>query len=268
MIDYTLGVIGAGNMAEAILRGIVRSNSLPAKSIVAYDPVIKRQQVLAMEFGISSARDNSIPGSCPHVLLAVKPQIVPEVLDEIAGMVREDATVISIAAGVTTAFIDRKLGGKGHIVRVMPNTPMLVGAGISGIAAGPRATAGDVQWTQKLFAASGKTVVVEEAMMDAVTGVSGTGPAYLFYLIEAMTEAGVAEGLDEDVALLLAAEACIGAGKLLEETQKKPQVLRAQVTTPGGTTERAVGILDAAGVKAKFVEAVRAAARRSKELGQ
>lgn len=268
MIDYTLGVIGAGNMAEAILRGIIRSDCLPAKSIVAYDPVIKRQQVLAMEFGISSAQDSSVPGSCSHVLLAVKPQVIPDVLAEIAGVLDANATVISIAAGVTTAFIDEKLGGRGRIVRVMPNTPMLVGAGISGLAAGPRATANDVQWTQKLFAASGKTVVVEEAMMDAVTGVSGTGPAYLFYLIEAMVEAGVAEGLDEDVALLLAAEACIGAGKLLEETQKKPHVLRDQVTTPGGTTERAMSILDAAGVKAKVVEAVRAATQRSRELGQ
>ena len=268
MIDYQLGVIGAGNMGEAILRGIVRGNCLPHNAIVAFDPLIKRQQILAMEYGISSARDNSVPGGCPHVLLAVKPQVMGKVLDEIAPVVRPDATIISIAAGITTAFIDKRLGGKGHIVRVMPNTPMLIGAGIAGIAGGPRATAEDVQWTQKLFASSGKTVVVPEELMDAVTGISGTGPAYLFYLIEAMTTAGMAEGLDEDVAELLSVEACLGAGELLASTMKPPRVLRAQVTTPGGTTERAIGMLDAAGVKEKLVEAIRAATQRSRELGQ
>jgi pyrroline-5-carboxylate reductase len=268
MIEYQLGVIGVGNMGEAILRGVVNTNCLPRNVIVAYDPVRKREQVIAMELGILCAENNTIPGSCPHVLLAVKPQMVQTVLEDIRPVVREDATIISIAAGITTSYIDERLGGKGRIVRAMPNMPMLVGAGVTAVARGPRATPEDVHWAQRLFAASGLAIVVDESMMDAVTGLSGSGPAYLFYLVEAMTAAGVAEGMDPVVAEMLATQTCIGAGKLLAQTKKPPQELRAAVTTPNGTTERATRILDGAGVKEKFVEAIRAAAARSRELGK
>jgi pyrroline-5-carboxylate reductase len=268
MIEYQLGVIGAGNMAEAILRGILRENCLKHNEIIAYDPVAKRQQILAMEFSIMCAMDNTAPGACPHVLLAVKPQVMKEALQQIAPVINEDTTIISIAAGVTTAFMDKILGGRGRIVRVMPNTPMFVGWGVSALAPGPRATSDDIQWTQKILAASGKTVVVEESMIDAVTAVSGSGPAYFFYLIEAMTAAGVAEGLDTEVAELLAVETCIGAGQLLHHTQKPPALLRKQVTTPGGTTEAALNIMQNSGVQDILTQAVRAAAERSRELGK
>jgi len=268
MIEYQLGVIGAGNMAEAILRGILSEDCLQHNEIVAYDPVAKRQQILAMEFSIMCALDNTVPGACPHVLLAVKPQVMKEALEQIAPVIHDDATIISIAAGVTTEFMDRILGGGGRIVRVMPNTPMFVGWGVSALAAGPRATSDDIQWTQKILAASGRTVVVEESMLDAVTAVSGSGPAYFFYLIEAMTAAGVAEGLDHDVAELLAVETCIGAGQLLHHTQKPPATLRQQVTTPGGTTEAALNVMQASGVQDVLTKAVRAAAERSRELGK
>jgi pyrroline-5-carboxylate reductase len=266
MIEYELGVIGAGNMGEAILRGVIKSKCLPHDAIVAYDPVITREQVLAIEFGILCAQDNGIPGSCPHVLLAVKPDVVPVVLDEIKPVVREDTTIISIAAGITTSFIDERLEGKGHIVRVMPNTPMLVGDGVSVISAGPRATSVDVHWVQRLFACSGLTIVVDEPLMDAVTGLSGSGPAYLFYLVEAMAAAGVAEGIDPEIAEMLATYTCIGAGRLLAETRKSPEALREQVTTPGGTTQRAFELMKEAGVKDTLVAAIRAAAQRSREL--
>ena len=268
MIEYQLGVIGAGNMAEAILRGILSANCLQHNEIVAFDPVAKRQQILAMEFSIMCARDNTVPGACPHVLLAVKPQVMKEALEQIAPVIHDDATIISIAAGVTTEFMDKILGGRGRIVRVMPNTPMFVGWGVSALAAGPRATSEDVQWTQKILAASGRTVVVEESMLDAVTAVSGSGPAYFFYLIEAMTAAGVDEGLDHDVAELLAVETCIGAGQLLHHTQKPPALLRQQVTTPGGTTEAALNVMQASGVQDVLTKAVRAAVNRSRELGK
>jgi len=225
MIDYELGVIGAGNMAMAILRGVVESKALHRDSIVAYDPVIAREQLLAIELGILCARDNTMTGSCPHVLIAVKPNVVPEVLDEIKPVVKEDATIISIAAGVKTSFIDERLGGKGRIVRVMPNTPMLVGAGMSAVAAGPRASNEDVHWTQRLFSASGLTVVMKEDLMDAVTAVSGSGPAYFFYLIEAMTAAGVAEGIDPEVAEMLAARTCIGAGQFVRAAAERSREL-------------------------------------------
>ncbi len=268
MMEYKLGVIGVGHMGEALLRGVIESQCLPHNAIVAYDPVRKREQVLAMEFGILCAENNTIPGSCPHVVLAVKPQVMPEVLTEIRPVVREDATVISIAAGITTAYIDELLGGTGHIVRVMPNTPMCVGAGVAAVARGPRATPEDVHWAQRLFASGGLAVVMDETLMDAVTGLSGTGPAYLFYLVEAMVAAAQAEGMDPDVAEMLATQTCIGAARLLSKTKERPEELRAAVATPGGTTERAMQLLDGAGVKDKFIEAVRAATRRSRELGK
>ena len=196
MAEYQLGVIGAGNMAEAILAGVIKSNWLSHNAIIASDPVFERRQKIVGEIGVSCEEDNKIPASCPRVLLAVKPQMMADVLSAVAENIAPEATVISIAAGVTTSFLDCALGGRGRIVRVMPNTPMLAGAGVSAISAGPRATKEDIVWTEKLFAASGQTCVVDEKLMDAVTAVSGSGPAYFFYLIEAMISAGVAEGLD------------------------------------------------------------------------
>ncbi len=267
MVEYELGVIGAGNMAEAILRGLLAGNVLPHSAIVASDPAFERRQQITNNLSVKCVEDNLIPAACPRVLLAVKPQVMAGVLDGISDAVSEDAAVISIAAGVTTGFIDEHLGGRGRVVRVMPNTPMLAGAGVSAVAAGPRATDDDINWTKRLFAASGYVVVVAERMMDAVTAVSGSGPAYFFYLIEAMVAAGVAEGMDADIAAELATQTCAGAAKLLAESGERPEVLRTRVTSPGGTTQAAIETLDAAGVKDKLIEAVRAAAKRSRELG-
>ena len=268
MAEYEFGVVGAGNMAEAVLRGLIGTNIMPHTAVVASDPLLDRRRDVAKQTGVDCVADNHVPAACPRVLLAVKPQKMAEVLAEIAPAVGDDALVVSIAAGIKTAFIDAKLGGRGRIVRVMPNTPMLAGAGVSAVAAGPRATDEDVQWTVRLFGVSGATCVVNEEMMDAVTAVSGSGPAYFFYLIEAMTAAGVAEGLEEDIAAMLARQTCAGSAKLLEATGEPPEGLRARVTSPGGTTQRAIEVLEAAGVKAKLIEAVRAAAERSRELGK
>ena len=268
MQNYPVGVIGAGNMAEALLRGALSANVIDHNTVVASDPVFKRRQFFTRELGVTSVEDNNVPGRCVRVLLAVKPQVMAEVLEGIAEAVRPDATVVSIAAGVRTEFISRKLAGKGRIVRVMPNTPMLVGAGISALAKGPSADDADLAWAEKLLAACGKTVRVEEPLIDVVTAVSGSGPAYFFYLIEAMVAAGVAEGLDADVAAELAVQTCVGAGKLLVSTGEPPQVLRAKVTSPGGTTQAAIEALDAAGVAQALLFAVRRAAERSRELGK
>ncbi len=265
--QYQLGVIGAGNMAEAILRAVVHSGFLAASEIVVADVHQEKRQQLSSSLGVGWAPDNLVAARCPKILLSVKPQNIPDVMAEIAEVVNEDALIMSIAAGTSTAKLDAGLQGRGHIVRVMPNTPMLVGAGMSGIAAGPRASDDDVQWTEQFFAASGKTVPVDESMMDAVTAVSGTGPAYFFYVIEAMIEAGVAEGLTPEFAFQLSVQTCAGAAKLLAETGRAPEDLRAQVTSPNGTTQRAMETLDAAGSKAAWVTAVRAAAARSRELG-
>lgn len=267
MIEYTFGVVGAGNMGTAILRGVVNSGVLDAKRIVAYDPNLKREQELALDLGILCSQDNRLPAGCPHVLLAVKPQVACDVLREIAPAVEEQTTFISIVAGLPTSRIDELLGGKGHIVRAMPNTPMLVGAGVTAIAAGPRAGHEDIHWAQRLFAASGMAVVMKEEMMDAVTGLSGSGPAYLYFLIESMIEAGVREGMDPEIAEMLATQTCIGAGKLLATTRKTPKSLREMVTTPGGTTEAALNHMNENRVHEIIAEAVSRATRRCRELG-
>ncbi|MGC9453325.1 MAG: pyrroline-5-carboxylate reductase [Phycisphaerae bacterium] len=267
MADVQLGVIGAGNMAEAMVRGAISAGVLQSGEIIAADPDESRRRLFAEELGVEATAENAAAAGAPRVLLAVKPQQVSGVLQSIAAHVREDATVISIAAGVSTSAIDAALGGKGRIVRVMPNTPMLAGAGMSALAAGPRATEYDLDWTRRLLEAAGKAVTVSEEMMDAVTAVSGSGPAYFFYLIEAMVAAGVAEGLQEQTAALLARQTCLGAAKLLEETGESPETLRARVTSPGGTTQKAIETLDAAGVRDSLIAAVRAAAARSRELG-
>lgn len=267
MADPQLGVIGAGNMAEALLRGALKANVLARSGVIASDPDLARRRLFTSELNVRTVEDNTVPAACPHVLLAVKPQVMPDVLASIAGAVAPDATVISIAAGITTAFIHESLGGKGRIVRTMPNTPMLVGAGISALCKGPGATDEDLAWAQRLLGACGKTVRVSEEMMDVVTAVSASGPAYFFYLIEAMTAAGVAEGMDSDTALALAVETCVGAGKLLVDSGEAPEVLRAKVTSPGGTTQAAIESLDSAAVKDALVTAVRRAAERSRELG-
>lgn len=268
MAKYELGVIGCGNMAEAILRGVVRSGFLPKEAIVASDVAAARRDLLAGQLGVATVEANDLPAACPHLLLAVKPQKMAEVLAGIAAKVRPDATVITIAAGIATATLDQRLAGRGKLIRVMPNTPMLVGCGMSAIAAGPRAGQAEMKWAQQLFAACGKTVIVEESMIDAVTAVSGSGPAYFFYLAEAMIAAGVAEGLAPDVARTLAIETCLGSGKLMAESADPIETLRARVTSPNGTTQRAIETMEAAGAKEVLVRAVRAAAVRSRELGK
>ena len=268
MAGYQLGVIGAGNMAEALLRGAIAANVLPHGAVIASDVSADRRRKIANELRITCTDDNLLPAACPRVVLAVKPQVMPAVLDGIAAAVRPEATVVSIAAGIRTGWLDERLAGRGRIVRVMPNTPMLVGAGMSALAAGPRAAEEDLQWTESLLGACGRTVRVTEDQLDAVTAVSGSGPAYFFYLIEAMIDAGVAEGLPHHVAATLAAHTCAGAARLLLETHEPPEGLRARVTSPGGTTQRAIETMDSAGIKAAIVRAVRAAAHRSRELGR
>jgi len=267
MSEYKLGVIGAGKMAEAVLRGAVGNGFLPGAEITAFDPEPSRKKLLEKDPGIVFAENNHIPAACPHLLLAVKPDVAPGVLEEIASTVSENTAVISIVAGLSGKTIDEKLGGKTRIVRVMPNTPMLVRAGVSAVSAGPRAVDGDIKWTCNLLESGGRTVVVDETLMDAVTGLSGSGPAYFFYMVEAMVAAGTSEGIDPETARTLAVQTCIGAGKLLAETGKSPEVLREQVTTPGGTTQKGIETMEAADVGKSITAAVRAAAERSRELG-
>ena len=270
MSEYEFGIIGGGNMAEAIVAAAIGGEVLAVEKIVIAEPVAKRREKLARELGVACVNDNLIAAVCPKLLLAVKPQITSAVLDaEVTKIITADTLVISIAAGISPAFLDKHLGGKGRIVRVMPNTPMMVGAGASAICRGPRATDEDMAWAHKLFAAGGVVVeVANESLIDAVIAVSGSGPAYFFYLIEAMVAAGVAEGLDEHTATQLAVQTCAGAAKLQVETKLSPTELRNRVTSPGGTTQRAIETLDADNVTESLIKAFRACAQRSRELFQ
>ena len=267
MADRELGVIGGGNMAEALLRGALSAHVLSPDAVIVSDPDPARCGLFAEELGVEAVEDNAIPAACRRLLLAVKPQVMADVLASIADTVAPDTLVISIAAGIKTAFLRDGLRGRGRIVRTMPNTPMLVGAGISALCAGPGATGEDLAWAQRLLGTCGKTVRVDEPMMDVVTAVSGSGPAYFFYLVEAMAAAGEAEGMDAETALALAVETCVGAGKLLVDSGEAPEALRAKVTSPGGTTQAAIESLESAGVKDALITAVRRAAERSRELG-
>ncbi len=267
MSTQKLGVIGGGNMAEAIVRGAIEAGALRARDVVVSDPSPERRELFAL-LGARSVDDNRDPAGLATVLLAVKPQKMADALAGLVDALADDARVISIAAGTPTSKLDGLLGGRGRIVRVMPNTPMLVGAGVSALCAGPRATDADLDAAEQLLGASGRCVRVSESQMDAVTAVSGSGPAYFFYLAEAMIAAGVAEGLEPETAAELAAATCHGAGRMLLETGEDAATLREKVTSPGGTTQRALETLDRQGAKDLLIAAVRAAAQRSRELAQ
>jgi len=269
MSETQLVIVGAGNMGEALLRGVLGANIVSADQVVAVEPRDERREEIAGALGVAAVADiiDAPPGAT--YVLAVKPPQMEAVLPGVrAALPDAGALVISIAAGISTSRVAAGLGVAARIVRAMPNTPMLVGCGCTGLCAGPGATDEDVALAQSLFAAGGEAVVVDEPAIDAVTAVSGSGPAYFFYLVEAMAAAGAAEGLDADTALTLARQTCAGAAKLLIESGENPAVLRAKVTSPGGTTQAAIESMDAAGVQAALTAAVRAAAARSRELGR
>lgn len=269
MRRFRLGFVGAGNMAEAICRAVVQAGVHKADQIVAYDVSEKRRRVFRDELKVSLAQDNaSVTAGSDMVILAVKPQQFAEVLDEIRSSVSSDQLIVSIAAGFSTSFIQTGVGKSAPIVRVMPNTPLFVGCGMTAIVKGATATDEHVAQVSRIFAASGLTVNVPESRIDAITALSGSGPAYFFYVIEAMVQAGVDMGLPRSEAVRLAAQTCLGAGRMVLQTQAEPEELRRRVTSPGGTTEAAFEVLEADGVKRAFVEAVKAAAQKSRQLGR
>ncbi|HOX05558.1 MAG TPA: pyrroline-5-carboxylate reductase [Planctomycetota bacterium] len=261
-----LALIGAGNMAEALLRGALAARLCTPRQVTAADPSAARREVFA-GLGARVTADNREAAAAADVLiLAVKPQQLGAALAGI-GDLAAGKLAISIVAGAPSARIAAALPGS-RVVRTMPNTPLLVGMGATGIAAGAGATPADMDLARALFEASGLVVGLHESELDAVTAVSGSGPAYLFYLAEAMIEAGRAEGLPESSARRLTAATLRGAAELLSRGEAPPEELRRRVTSPGGTTAAAVEVLDSAGVGTRMVEAVRRAAARSRELGR
>ncbi|MFA9412709.1 MAG: pyrroline-5-carboxylate reductase, partial [Deltaproteobacteria bacterium] len=268
-VEHTIVFVGAGNMAGALIRGLIGTGTVPADRIIAADPDQDRLRALEAELEIRVTSDNAeAVKDATVVVLAIKPQVFAQVLPGLSGALPADALLISIAAGISTRIIERSFPDGSRVVRTMPNTPALVGAGASAIAGGTHATDDDLELAETLFRSVGIAVRVPEKQIDAVTGLSGSGPAYVFAMIEALRDAGAREGLPEETALQLAAQTVFGAARLLLDEKEAPEVLRDRVTSPGGTTRAGLDALAAAGFADAIMGAVRAATRRSVELGK
>jgi len=264
-----IAFLGTGNMAEALVKGLLRAGVATKDEILCTEPRAERREEIRARYGVTVTPDNvQAAADAAIVVLSVKPQTMDLLLEEIAPSIDHSKLVISIAAGISIAAIARKLGAGVRIVRTMPNTPALVGAGATALARGAHATEADLAQAKALFEAVGIAHVVEEHHLDAVTGLSGSGPAFVFLAIEALADGGVKVGLARPVAMALAAQTVMGAAKLVLETGEHPGRLKDQVTSPGGTAIAGVHALEAGGLRAALIAAVEAAAHRSHELGE
>jgi pyrroline-5-carboxylate reductase len=264
-----LGIIGGGNMGEALIAGITQSGLLSAAEILFFEPRPDRREYLQEKFHVSSAETNKdIVILAPTVILAVKPQSVPEVLVEIGMLMKPHHLLISICAGVPLDYIQSFFQIPIRMVRAMPNTPALIQKGATALAPSPEAKSEDLSTAEAIFTAVGTAAIVKESQMDAVTGLSGSGPAYIFAVIEALAAGGVKEGLSQDVALNLTTQTVLGSAHLIQATAKHPATLRDQVCTPGGTTMAGLYAMEEGGFRLALMNAVIAATRRSKELGE
>jgi pyrroline-5-carboxylate reductase len=269
MAEDIIGFIGAGNMATALVRGLIESGAEGAEKLCASDIHDERLKELSARFGLRVHPSNqALAQECTVIVLAVKPQNIRAVLEDIREEVRDDHLLISIAAGIPLKMISDAIGRDVAAVRVMPNTPALIQRGISALASGGKATAGDLGKARKIFDAVGGTVIVSEEMMDAVTALSGSGPGYVFKLMECFVSAGVKVGFDQGTALQLVIQTFLGAAHLAAESEKGLSDLREMVTSPGGTTAAGLTVMDERGLAAILEEVVEAACKRSIELGK
>lgn len=261
-------VIGGGRMGEAIVRGLIDARVVTAADVVVVEPVEARRDTLTAGLGVGCVADAAEAVlSADTVLLAVKPQVIDDIVRVIAPSVRPGAVVVSIAAGITTARLEALLPVDTPVVRVMPNTPAMVKQGMSLVSGGFAATDAHVESVRGLFASLGRAVVLDEGDQDAATAISGSGPAYVALFIDALVEAGVRQGLPRDIALESAVQTFRGTAELLERSGMTPGELIEAVSSPGGTTVAALGALDRRGFRESIDEAVAAAVARAKELG-
>lgn len=260
-----IAVLGAGVMGEALFSGLLAAG-WDAADVVVTDHREARQAELAAKYGVRVTSNREAAETADTVVIVVKPQDVGELLDEIRPSLAPSTLVVSLCAGITIDAIEARLNPGTPVVRVMPNTPALVAEGMAALSAGQHATTEHVTRAKGLLEAVGKAIVVPEKYLDAVTALSGTGPAYLFYVVEAMIDGGVLLGLPRDIASELAVQTMFGSAKLLRETGEHPTRLREQVTSPGGTTAAAIRQLEDHRVRAAFVTAIEAARDRSTQL--
>lgn len=268
-LQGSIGFIGGGQMGEALIKGIISADLAEAGRISVVEPDGARRDVLAKTYGVNVfEQSDRVWADCNIVILAVKPQIMGKVLIGCREKVNDSHLVISIAAGISIAFIEEKLAGAGcRVIRVMPNAPALVLEAATALSAGSGATVGDMDTAEKIFRAIGRTVILEEKYLDAVTGLSGSGPAYVFSFIEAMIDGGLKVGLDRETARTLVLQTILGSVKMAMVSCEHPAQLRAMVTSPGGTTIAGLHELEVAGFGGIIMDAVETATNRSKELG-
>jgi len=269
MMKEKIGVVGAGKIGAAIARGVIRAGLATKDQVMASDVSDALRQSISQELGVKATADNrKVADFADIVILAVKPQIVDPVVREIAGKLGKAKLLVSVAAGVPIARIESNLASGARVVRVMPNIPCVVGAGAAGFAGGAHATAGDLEKVGAILNSFGVGLPVEEKYLDAVTGLSGSGPAYVFLFIEALADGGVQVGLSRDVALKLALQTVYGAAKMALESAKHLGELKDEVTSPGGTTIAGLHALEQKGFKGTVMDAVLSATKRSQELGK
>jgi pyrroline-5-carboxylate reductase len=264
-----MSFIGAGNMAEALVKGLTASGKVLPQDIFLSARRPERAQQVAQRYGARAAKDNeSCASGASIVVIAVKPQVLPKVVAAAANSIPSDALVISVAAGVTTSVLESLLKPGARVIRSMPNAAAMVGQSATAITPGSRASTSDVEVARSIFEAVGRVVVVDEVHLDAVTGLSGSGPAYIFLIIEALADAGVKVGLSREVALQLAAQTLLGSAHMLLETGEHPGRLKDQITSPGGTAIAGLHTLEAGGLRTTLINAVEVATKRAQELGQ
>ncbi len=268
MPENRFGFIGAGRMATALAAGFVNRGLAMPNQLIASDPSPAAAEQFQRATGGRVVRDNLEVAQADRLFLAVKPQQMPDVLGQLAGRLNERSLVVSVAAGIPLSTISQALGPGPRLVRVMPNTPCLIAQGASAYCLGPGATADDGELVGKLLEAVGLSFEVPEKLLDAVTGLSGSGPAFVYLMIEALSDGGVRMGLPRDVSLALAAQTVRGAAELVLSSAQHPAVLKDQVASPGGTTIAGLQVLETGAVRGALIAAVEAAARRSAELAK
>ncbi|MDR4502651.1 MAG: pyrroline-5-carboxylate reductase [Nitrospirales bacterium] len=266
--DSKIAFIGAGNMSEALIAGLLKARTFQANAIFVTDVSKDRLILFEQTYGIGGeSRNAKAVQRADIIVLAVKPQVLPEVLSEIKSHVKDSHLVISVAAGFPLSKIQQTLPSRTAVIRAMPNTPALVLEGATALAGGDYTTEAQLAIAQEIFQASGKVVVIEEKLMDAVTGLSGSGPAYVYVMIEALADGGVRMGLPRHIAQTLAVQTVLGTAKLLTESGEHPGILKDRVASPGGTTIAGLHELERGRIRATLMNAVEAATRRSQELG-
>jgi pyrroline-5-carboxylate reductase len=262
-----IAIIGGGKMGSIIAQGLLEQKIFPKRDITVTDIDSARLDFIRSTMGVQVSNDNKKAAKNANIIIiAVKPQNMAATLTEFSSVIDTSKIVISIAAGIATNFIEASLAKGVRVVRVMPNTPALVGEGAAAVARGSCAKVDDVNLTRAIFDAVGISVEVNEKLMDAVTGLSGSGPAYFFLIIEALIDAGVKMGLPQELAAKLSAQTMLGAARLCLQSDKQPAQLREMVTSPGGTTAAGLKVLEAGKIRETIISAIEAATNRSKEL--